>query len=116
MRCFSPAEPVSHRLLVPARSLLVRMGARPWHYALLLLIHIHFFECGQKAAARDMLDVFYPWADAVRLSILKYHQFPWWNPWAMSGQPLFADPASVAVFMPDTLLVLVFGPVLGLKL
>jgi hypothetical protein len=92
------------------------MGARPWHYALLLLIHIHFFESGQKAAARDMLDVFYPWADAVRLSILKYHQFPWWNPWAMSGQPLFADPASVAVFMPDTLLVLAFGPVLGLKL
>jgi hypothetical protein len=62
-----------------------------------------------------MLDVFYPWADAVRLSILKYHEFPWWNPWAMSGQPLFADPASVAVFMPDTWLVLAFGVVTGLK-
>ena len=33
----------------------------------------------------------------------------------MAGQPLFADPGSVAVFMPDTLLVLIFGAVVGLE-
>ncbi len=93
-----------------------RWGWRPWHYALLLLIHAHFFTSNGLAAGRDMLDVFYPWADAVRLSILKFHQFPWWNPWATAGQPLFADPGSVAVLMPDTLLVLIFGAVTGLKL
>jgi hypothetical protein len=82
----------------------------------LLLVHAHFFASGGLAAGGDMIDVFYPWADAVRASILKYHQFPWWNPWAMSGQPLFADPASVAVLMPDTLLVLAFGVVVGLKI
>ncbi len=93
-----------------------RLGWRPWHYALLLLIHVQVWQSGSKAAGRDMLDVFYPWADAVRLSILKFHQFPWWNPWAMAGQPLFADPASVAVLMPDTLCVIAFGTVVGLKL
>ncbi len=93
-----------------------RWGWRPWHYALLLLIHAHFFTSDGLAAGRDMVDVFYPWADAVRLSIVKFHEFPWWNPWAMAGQPLFADPGSVAVFMPDTLLVLLFGAVAGLKI
>jgi hypothetical protein len=97
-------------------SSVVRWGWRPWHYALLLLIHAHFFTSHGLAEARDMVDVFYPWADAVRLSIVKFHQFPWWNPWAMAGQPLFADPASVAVLMPDTLLVLIFGAVTGLKI
>ena len=98
------------------RSSLARMGWRPWHYALLLLVHAHFFQSDGLAAGHDMLDVFYPWADAVRLSVLQYHQFPWWNPWAMSGQPLFADPGSVAVLMPDTLLILAFGAVWGLRL
>jgi hypothetical protein len=96
-------------------SSVARWGWRPWHYALLLLIHATFFTSHGLAQARDMVDVFYPWADAVRLSIVKYHQFPWWNPWAMAGQPLFADPASVAVLMPDTLLILMFGAVRGLK-
>ncbi|HEY0869638.1 MAG TPA: hypothetical protein VGD55_04520, partial [Acidothermaceae bacterium] len=98
------------------RSFVGRWGWRPWHYALLLLIHAHFFTSDGLGTGRDMVDVFYPWADAVRLSILKFHQFPWWNPWAMAGQPLFADPASVAVLMPDTLLVLIFGAVTGLKI
>ena len=101
---------------MPLRSTLGRWGWRPWHYALLLLIHVRFFTSVGLAEGRDMVAVFYPWADAVRLSILKYHQFPWWNPWAMSGQPLFADPGSVAVLMPDTWLVLAFGAVAGLKL
>jgi hypothetical protein len=93
-----------------------RLGWRPWHYAVLVLIHLHFFQSAGLGTGRDMVDVFYPWADAVRLSILKYHQFPWWNPWAISGQPLVADPTSVAVLMPDTLLILAFGAVTGLKL
>ncbi len=105
--------PVRDRSSVGA--LVNRAGWRPWHYAVLLLIHAHFFTSHGLATGHDMLDVFYPWADAVRTSIVKFHQFPWWNPWAMAGQPLFADPASVAVLMPDTLLILLFGTVAGLK-
>jgi hypothetical protein len=60
------------------------------------------------------LDV-YPSAEALRLSLLKYHQFPWWNPWSCSGTPFFAHP-QVAVLTPETVFVTAFGAVLGLKI
>jgi hypothetical protein len=85
------------------------------HYAVLLLIHEYFIASGRHSGDRDWRYIFYPWADALRLSILKYHEFPWWNPWSLSGQPLFADPQT-AVFMPDTLIIALFGAVVGLKI
>jgi hypothetical protein len=91
-----------------------QLGFRPLHYALLLLLHEHFIRSGTTAGDGDWRTNAYPWADALRVSILKYHEFPWWNPWSLAGQPLFADPQT-AVFMPDTLLVLLFGTVVGLK-
>jgi hypothetical protein len=84
------------------------------HYAVLLLVHESFFTSGTHAGDRDWRLIFYPWADALRLSLLRYHEFPWWNPWSLSGQPLFADPQT-AVLMPDTLCIAVFGAVVGLK-
>ena len=87
---------------------------RAWHYALLLGIHAAFFDA-KKIGINDWYLVFYPWADAVRITLTKYHEFPWWNPWTISGQPLFADPQA-ALLMPETLLTLAFGTVLGLKL
>lgn len=48
-------------------------------------------------------------------TILHYHQFPFWNPYIGGGNILFAHP-EVGIFSPFFLLVLVFGPVAGLKL
>jgi hypothetical protein len=89
-------------------------GWRGVHYALILGLHREFFA-SNKAGHNDWWFFFHPWADALRLSILKYHEFPWWNPWSVSGQPLFADP-QIKVLLPDTLFTLAFGAVLGLKL
>ncbi len=92
-----------------------RAGFRPVHYLLLVLVHERLFLSGARAGANDWRYVFYPWADALRITLLRFHQFPWWNPWSVSGQPLFADPQA-PVLVPDTLLVLGFGAVIGLKL
>ncbi|MCK4283044.1 MAG: hypothetical protein KAX44_01910 [Candidatus Brocadiae bacterium] len=53
--------------------------------------------------------------EAVRISIVHYGQFPWWNIWSCGGVPLFANP-QVGVFSINTLFVLLFGTVFGLKL
>jgi hypothetical protein len=44
--------------------------------------------------------------EAARLSILEYHQFPWWNPWNLGGVPLYANPqfGLVSIQMPLVLL------------
>jgi hypothetical protein len=88
---------------------------RPAHYALLLLVHFQLFASGGKAGDWDWYEFIYPWADALRDTLLKYHQFPWWNPWSLSGQPFFAEPQT-AVLMPDTLLLVAFGAAVGYKL
>jgi hypothetical protein len=53
--------------------------------------------------------------EAARVSILTYHQFPWWNPWVIGGVPLYANPqfGLISIQMP---LVLVFGTLVGLHL
>lgn len=53
--------------------------------------------------------------EAMRISILRYHQFPWWNPWVSGGVPLFANP-QFGIFSLHAPLVLFFGAVLGTKL
>ncbi len=90
-------------------------GWRPAHYAVLLLVHIHLLSSGDLSGPYDWYRFIYPWADALRLTILKYHQFPFWNAWSLSGQPFLAEPQT-AVLMPDTLFLLVFGSVYGYKL
>lgn len=87
-------------------------GWRPWHYALILVLHVELFDA-THVGLHDWF-IFYPWADALRITLMKYHQFPWWNPWSITGQPLFADP-TIAVLMPETLFELAFGTVVGLK-
>lgn len=95
-------------------ALMTRAGWRPWHYLLLLLVNAPVIASGTKAAGEDWQIVFYPWAEALRYSILRYGQFPWWNPWAAGGQPFVTDPVAV-VLMPDTLAILAWGPVVGFK-
>lgn len=53
--------------------------------------------------------------EAMRLSVIDYGQFPWWNPWISGGVPLYANP-QIGVFSIQALLVLIFGSVIGLKL
>lgn len=53
--------------------------------------------------------------EAIRSSLLEYHQFPWWNPWVAGGVPLYANP-QMGVFSIQTIFVLLFGSALGLKI
>jgi hypothetical protein len=52
--------------------------------------------------------------EAVRRTILVWHQFPWWNPWCRGGFPLAAEPQIGAVSM-ATPLVLAMGTGVGLR-
>lgn len=95
------------------RSLLA--GWRPAHYAILLLVHMDLLCSGGRAGSWDWYQFIYPWADALRLTIVKYHQFPWWNAWLFSGEPFLAEPQT-ALLTPDTLFIVAFGAVAGYKL
>lgn len=53
--------------------------------------------------------------EAMRISILKYRQFPSWNPWMAGGLPLYTNP-QFGLFSLQTLFVLAFGTIYGLKL
>jgi len=63
----------------------------------------------------DDWDYFNQTYEAIRLSILQYGQFPWWNIWSCGGLPLFANPQA-GVFSINALFAMAFGSVLGLKL
>ncbi len=52
---------------------------------------------------------------SARISLLKYHQFPLWNPFYCGGNVLLANPQS-PFLSPFFLFVLIFGTVAGLKL
>ena len=60
-------------------------------------------------------DLHLTWFEAIRRTVLHFHQFPWWNPWTCDGFPLAAEP-QVGIVSLDTLLVLPFGTETGLKL
>lgn len=60
-------------------------------------------------------DQFTFWNAAPRKTILTYHQFPLWNPYSNGGNVLLAHPHS-SFLSPFYLLVLIFGPVPGIKL
>lgn len=53
--------------------------------------------------------------EALRQTILRWGQFPWWHPWCRGGFPLGAEPQIGAVSM-ATPLVLAFGSTRGLAL
>lgn len=91
------------RWLVPAAGLLVT----------LITCRTLFIRMGNLAPGD--WDYFVTLHDAVRKSILEYHQFPWWNPWMAGGMPLAANP-QVMLFSITTPLILLFGTLVGLKL
>jgi len=58
---------------------------------------------------------FYAWYEVPRLTLLKYHQFPLWNPYLAGGAPELGHTHS-PFLSPFFLPVLLWGPVVGLKL
>jgi hypothetical protein len=73
-----------------------------------------YFTTGNRIELGDF-SFFAQSYEAMRISILEYHQFPWWNPWMSGGFPLYANPQTGVISI-QTILVLIFGSVAGLKL
>jgi len=60
-------------------------------------------------------DQFTFWNAVPRETLLRYHQFPLWNIYANGGNVLLAHPQS-PFLSPLYIFVLIFGPVIGLKI
>jgi hypothetical protein len=60
-------------------------------------------------------DFFFGQYEAIRRTILEFYQFPFWHPWHSGGTPLFAH-IDIGLFSIDTLCVLIFGTICGLKI
>jgi len=60
-------------------------------------------------------DQFTFWNAVPRDTILRYHQFPFWNPYVNGGNPMLANPDS-SFLSPLYIFVLMFGAVIGLKI
>lgn len=74
-----------------------------------------YFTTGNKVELGDF-SFFAQGYEAIRISIVEYGQFPWWNPWVSGGIPLYANP-QFGLFSIPTLFTLISGnPVLSLKM
>ena len=60
-------------------------------------------------------DQFTFWNVVPRETILIYHQFPLWNPYSNGGNVMLAHPHS-SFLSPFYIFVLIFGPIIGIKL
>ncbi len=87
-------------------------------YFALLILAVAFtsplFKNLHNTGANDW-DYFCFSNEVARETIMKYHQFPLWNPFAAGGLPLHANPQS-AFLRPAFILSLFFGCVIGLKI
>lgn len=96
-----------------------RRRLRPWAFVALaslplLILFFPVIATGHHVAGFDW-DYFFTYYEAMRRTIVHFHQFPWWNPWVAGGVPWFGDP-QVGLVSLQTPLVLLFGTVWGLKL
>ena len=73
-----------------------------------------FFARPGYGAVTDW-DLHLAWFEALRLAVVRFHQFPWWNPWNAGGFPLAFEP-QVGLASLDTLFVIPFGTENGLRL
>ena len=60
-------------------------------------------------------DLFTFWNAVPRDTILRFHQFPFWNPYVNGGNPMLAHPDS-PFLSPLYIFVLLFGPLIGIKI
>lgn len=80
----------------------------------IILFCLEFLATGNRLAGGDA-DYYMQTQEAARISLLKYHQFPWWNSWVAGGVPLFANPQYGLISL-QSLLVILFGSIMGYKL
>ncbi len=79
-----------------------------------LVYSLAFLFSGSKLGVHDW-ELFTAMAEIPRVMILKFGQFPFWNPYIGGGNILFHHP-EVSVLSPLYALTLAFGAVIGLKL
>jgi putative flippase GtrA len=114
-----PRKATKHLLEKAQRTSVYRFISRKTVLAIILTLPIIFFFyqyvfTGSRILAGDF-DYYAQMYDAFRLSVVHYHQIPLWNPWMSGGLPLFTNP-QFGLFSLQSLLVLPFGAVYGLKL
>jgi hypothetical protein len=100
-------------------------AASPWipHAAVLLLATLvafapFLYDTALHGASRWGIHdwaQFYAWYDLPRTSLLRYGELAFWNPYVCGGLPGFAHTHDAAL-SPVFLLILVFGPVTGMRL
>ncbi len=101
-------------LRLPKSASLKRFGLGLLISAPVLLFCLSLILTGEKVAPGDA-DYLIQTYEAMRRSILEFHQFPWWNPWVSGGVPLFANPQFGLISL-QTPFVLIFGSVVGYKI
>lgn len=57
----------------------------------------------------------FAWAEATRIIITRFHQFPFWDPYRCGGSAHFANP-QISVISLQTLFVILFGTISGIKI
>ena len=85
-------------------------------YGLLLLWALPLIAVpNTRGAVESDWEYFLSYWEAIRQSLLTYHQFPGYNPWNALGSPLWANPqvGPLSHYLP---LVLTFGTLYGVKL
>src|SRR5688500_19046464 len=81
---------------------------------LLLLWCYPYFLTGNRMELGDF-SFFAQAYEAMRVSVVEYHQFPWFNPWISGGVPLYGNP-QMGFFSVQMLFVFIFGAPFGLKM
>lgn len=77
------------------------------------LFYVPILTSGNTIGIQDW-DQNFAWSEFTRISILKYNQFPFWNPYKCGGAVHFANP-EIPVISIQTLFVLLFGTLTGIK-
>jgi hypothetical protein len=78
---------------------------------------IYYFpilNSGDNLGIQDW-DQNFAWTEFNRISLVEYHQFPWWNPFKKGGMPHFANPQVPTISL-QTLLAVIFGTIRGIKI
>lgn len=109
------AAPLSKKQLLAVWSR--NRGKLLWFAALSVPVLLFFWQylfSGNRLFIGDF-DYYAQAYEAMRISLLHYHQLPLWNPWMAGGLPLFANP-QFGLFSIQSIFVLLFGTIIGLKL
>ncbi|MGA2491033.1 MAG: hypothetical protein ABSF99_12770, partial [Anaerolineales bacterium] len=95
---------------------------RKWELGILFILSIlvsliyyyPILNSGNNLGIQDW-DQNFAWTEATRVTLLEYHQFPFWNPYKCGGSVQFANP-QIPVISFQTLFALLFGTIRGIKL